>query len=44
VAAGLVLAGAAVVLGGVAAGWVATRAAAGESPWTTVTVSAPDSR
>ena len=44
VAAGLVLAGAAVVLAGVAAGWVATRAAAGESPWTTVTVSAPDSR
>jgi serine/threonine protein kinase len=44
VAAGLVAAGAAVVLAGIAAGWVATRTVSGQSPWTTVTVSTPDSR
>ena len=44
VAAALVVAGAAVVLAGVAAGWVVTRAVAGESPWTTVNFSTSQSR
>jgi hypothetical protein len=37
-AAGLVVAGAAVVLAGLAGGWTATRVASGQSPLTTVTV------
>ncbi len=44
VTASLVIAGAAVVLAGIAAGWIATRTVGGESPWTTVTISTPDSR
>ena len=44
VAAGLVIAGAAVVLAGIAAGWAITRTVAGESPWSTVSISTSDSR
>jgi serine/threonine protein kinase len=44
VVASLIIAGAAVVLAGIAAGWIATRAVAGESPWTTVTISTSTSR
>jgi eukaryotic-like serine/threonine-protein kinase len=44
VAVGLVIAGAAVVLAGVATGWAITRAVAGESPWTTVSISTSESR
>jgi serine/threonine protein kinase len=42
VAAGLVVAGAAVVLAGIAAGWTVTRSVSGQSPWSTVTISTPD--
>ncbi len=41
-AVGLVAAGAAVVLAGLAGGWVVTRAVAGQSPLTTVTVATED--
>ena len=43
VAAGLVVAGAAVVLAGIAAGWTVTRSVSGQSPWSTVTISTPAS-
>jgi eukaryotic-like serine/threonine-protein kinase len=43
VAAGLVVAGAAVVLAGIAAGWTVTRSVSGQSPWSTVTISTPGS-